>query len=571
MCIIRKIEIANFRCLKELSWLPASGINCLLGPGDSGKSTILDAVDYCLGARRNLQLVDTDFHCLDVTQPITIAVTIGQLDDTLKSIEAYGLYLRGFDKETGDIVEEPEANHETVLTLQLQVLADLEPQWALVSARGTAQGQTRNLNWTDRQRLAPTRLGAFSDHNLSWRRGSVLNRLSEERPDASAALVAAARDVRIAFGDQADEQLSGALSTVLETAKSLGIPIGAVKALLDSHSVSVSGGTISLHDEDGVPLKELGLGSARLLIAGLQRKASATSRIALVDELEYGLEPHRIIRLVDALGAKEATPPLQVFITTHSPVAIRELSGSQLFVVREKDGVHTARQAGTSDDIQGTIRLFPEALLAHSILVCEGATEVGFIRGMDQYRTGTGEIAIAAQGVAIVDGGGTNTYRRANTFRRLGYRTAVLRDSDAPLTPVTQASYHWAGGKTFAWRPGLSIEDELFDSLPDTGIDGLLDRAIEFKEETLVNDHIKSVSGNAKNLEGIQLEIMTAVISQETRSVLAKASKCGNGWYKSVSTMEKTARETIGPAFANAAGPFREKVLALFSWIKNAG
>jgi putative ATP-dependent endonuclease of OLD family len=277
MPTIRKIEIANFRCLKKFSWLPAPGINCLIGPGDSGKSTILDAIDYCLGARRNLQLVDTDFHCLDVTQPITIAITLGQLDDTLKSIEAYGLYLRGFNKETGDIVEEPEASHETILTLQLQVLADLEPQWTLVSARGAAQGQTRNLNWQDRLRLAPTRLGAFSEHNLSWRRGSILNRLSEERPDASAALVAAARDVRIAFGEQAHAQLSEALGAVSEAAKSLGIPIGTVKALLDSHSVSVSGGTISLHNEDGVPLKELGLGSARLLIAGLQRKAAALS------------------------------------------------------------------------------------------------------------------------------------------------------------------------------------------------------------------------------------------------------------------------------------------------------
>lgn len=571
MPVIRKIEIANFRCLKKFSWLPAPGINGLIGPGDIGKSTILDAIDYCLGARRNLQLVDTDFHCLDVAQPITIAITLGQLDDTLKSIEAYGLYLRGFNKETGDIVEEPEANHETVLTLQFQALADLEPQCTLVSARGTAQGQTRNLNWQDRVRLAPTRLGAFSEHNLSWRRGSILNRLSEERPDASAALVTAARNVRIAFGEQAHAQLSDALGAVSEAAKSLGIPVGTVKALLDSHSVSVSGGTISLHNEDGVPLKELGLGSARLLIACLQRKAAATSPIALVDELEYGLEPHRIIRLVDALGAKETDPPLQVFITTHSPVAVRELSGNQLFVVRERNGEHTARQAGTSDDIQGTIRLFPDALLATSILVCEGATEVGFIRGMDQYRVSTGEIAIAAQGVTIVDGGGTNTYRRAKVFRQLGYRTAVLRDSDALLTPGEETLFRAKGGKTFKWREGLSIEDELFDSLPDTGIDGMLERAVEFKEESLVNDHIKSVSGNAKNLEDVRLEILTDVISQETRAALAKASKCGKGWFKSVPAMEKTAREVIGPAFANASGPFREKVLAVFSWIRNDG
>jgi putative ATP-dependent endonuclease of OLD family len=48
----------------------------------------------------------------------------------------------------------------------------------------------------------------------------------------------------------------------------------------------------------------------------------------------HGLEPHQIIRLLGSLGAKEKEPPLQVFMTTHSPVALRELAGDQLFIVR---------------------------------------------------------------------------------------------------------------------------------------------------------------------------------------------------------------------------------------------
>jgi predicted ATP-dependent endonuclease of OLD family len=61
MARIRKIEIQNFRGIKELAWLPSAGINCLIGPGDSGKSSILDAVDYCVGTRRNIQFTDADF------------------------------------------------------------------------------------------------------------------------------------------------------------------------------------------------------------------------------------------------------------------------------------------------------------------------------------------------------------------------------------------------------------------------------------------------------------------------------------------------------------------------------
>ncbi|HBK4804844.1 TPA: AAA family ATPase, partial [Enterobacter hormaechei subsp. steigerwaltii] len=50
---IRHIEVENFRVIKKLSWSPSPGLNCLIGPGDSGKSTILDAIDLALGARRS--------------------------------------------------------------------------------------------------------------------------------------------------------------------------------------------------------------------------------------------------------------------------------------------------------------------------------------------------------------------------------------------------------------------------------------------------------------------------------------------------------------------------------------
>ncbi len=404
MARIRAIEIDNFRGIRKFAWLPSPGLNCLIGPGDSGKSSILDAIDFCLGARRSIQFTDADFHRLNVETPISISVTIGELDDRLKNFDAYGMYVRGFDARSGTIEDEPEKDAETVLTVKLSVASDLEPSWSLVSERAEAQGQTRTLSWGDRVRLAPTRIGVMADYHLGWRRGSVLNRVSEERADASSALAKAARDARAAFGDEAQDQLGETLAIVAETARELGIPIGEnVKAMLDAHSVSFSGGAISLHDEDGVPLRGLGIGSTRLLIAGLQRKASEQATIILIDELEYGLEPHRITRLLGSLGAKEKSPPLQVFMTTHSPVALRELSGSQLFVVRPAADKHEPRNVGTTDDIQSTIRLYPDAFLAPSVIVCEGASEVGFVRGLDHYRSINGRNSISARGVSLVD------------------------------------------------------------------------------------------------------------------------------------------------------------------------
>src|SRR6266481_3574420 len=178
MSRIRKIHIRRFRGIREFIWVPTPGINCLVGPGDSGKSSVLDAIDLCLGARRTAQFTDADFHTLDVAKPIHISLTIGELDDALKTMDGYGMFLRGFRAATGEVEDEPERDAETVLTLTLTVAADLEPTWTLESDRAAAQNLSRNLNWADRARIAPTRIGATGDYNLGWRRGSVLNRLS---------------------------------------------------------------------------------------------------------------------------------------------------------------------------------------------------------------------------------------------------------------------------------------------------------------------------------------------------------------------------------------------------------
>lgn len=574
MARIRKIEIENFRGIKALDWKPSEGINCLIGPGDSGKSSVLDAIDLCLGARRNLSFTDADFHKLDVSEPIKIKVTVGELDDALKNIDTYGLYVRSFDAGTGVVEDEPDKDGETVLTIQLAVESDLEPSWTLVSARAAAQGLSRNLSWSDRVRLAPTRIGNMADFHLGWRKGSVLNKLTDEEADASAALVKAARDARIAFGDEAQEKLGDTLAIVAATAKELGIPIGDdIKAMLDAHSVSFSGGTISLHDEDGIPLKGLGIGSTRLLIAGLQKKAAKEAAMILIDELEHGLEPHRIIRLIGSLGAKENPAPLQVFMTTHSPVALRELSGKQLYVTRRQPAKHDVIEVGDEDGVQGTIRTFPEAFLAPSVVVCEGASEVGLIRGLDQFRVGQELPSISAQGIALVDGGGASRiYDRNDAFAALGYRTAILRDDDLQPDPPKEAAFIGAGGKVVAWGSGRALEDELFASLSEDGAMKLLARAVELHGEDLVDAHIKSATDGAKALTDIQIEPLLDSLSAESRAILGKAARTKRaGWFKTVTWMEDVARDIVGPDLEAATPDFQARIADIFDWAGNAG
>lgn len=303
--------------------------------------------------------------------------------------------------------------------------------------------------------------------------------------------------------------------------------------------------------------------------------AAQTSSIILIDELEHGLEPHRIMRLLGSLGAKEASDPLQAFLTTHSPVALRELSGRQLHVVRVLDDHHEVLNVGNDNAVQGTIRLYPDAFLATSVIVCEGATEVGFLRGLDQYFERQAQVSIAAHGIALVDAGGggpNDAYNRATPMRSLGYRTAILRDDDQKPTADIQKAFVDSGGAVFTWRHDRCLEAELFMSLSDDAVGKLIELAVELHGEDVVGGHIQSRATNRETLEDMQIQALIDGYNVDMRTVLAQASSIRKkGWFKQLSWMEQAAREIIGPDLPNADAAFKNAVETVFGWAGNAG
>ena len=223
-----------------------------------------------------------------------------------------------------------------------------------------------------------------------------------------------------------------------------------------------------------MPLRNLGLGSARLLVAGLQRHAAVDSSVVLVDEVEQGLEPHRIARLLVALGAKDKEPSSQVFMTTHSPAVLCELAAHQIHIMRSADP-HELLWAGHPDDgISGAPA--KNARKRSLVLACFSAKELRR-SGLSGASTCTGTPAAGglsmAGGGVLVDAGGVNKiYRLAESFTRLGYRTAVLRDDDKKPDLEDEARFQSNGGVVFRWSNDFAFEDELFCSVrPAVAID----------------------------------------------------------------------------------------------------
>jgi len=573
---IRHIHVKNFRVIKELKWLPRPGLNCLIGPGDSGKSTVLDAIDLTLGARRSYPFTDADFFNLDTTSPIEIWVTLGALNDQLKNIDTYGMFLRSFDSTLGTISDEPQAGQEIVLTIKLTVAEDLDADWLLYSERAGAEGIERRLPWKHRELVAPARLGVASNHHLAWGGRSVLNKLSEEDLDISSTLAQLSRTARQTFSGHKVEGIDNVLGKVKAIANNLGVPVGDLKALLDVNSVSLSHGAISLHNSDETPLRQLGTGSARLLISGLQKSAS-TSDIFIVDEAEYGLEPYRISRLLNELGSKEAAPKQQVFITTHSPYVLRELQAEQLHVIRKAAGApfpppnmdysHLIYSLSGGNEQQSTLRVCAEAFFSQSVIVCEGKTEIGLVRGIDLYCQDQNVATIQSCGASCADGGGESMFVRAKIFRSLGYPTAILKDSDKHADHVSPSSEAREQGiQIFEWENGYSTEDALFNCCPAEIIPDLLNLAIARKGCDSINANVLASSQNQTSLDDCMNRFEDGM-----RPMLAKAAKSKKGaWYKDIEPAENIARSIIGPQYDNFDQIFQQPLNNLFAWAKPA-
>jgi predicted ATPase len=557
---IRHLRIENFRGIASLSWAPRAGINAIIGPGDSGKSTVLEAIDLVLGARR-ASFTDADFHVLDTRTPIVIEATIGDLPSELLNLDAYVLALRGWAAGSVVPVDEPVDGAEPVLTLRLSVGEDCEASWCLHSDRLAAAELPRDMRADHRARIAVQRLGTSVAQHLAWGPRSVLARLSDGAAGTGAVLARANRAARREFDVSAAADLQPAIDAAREVAMEMAVAPGLYAgAALDARAVNVGNGAVALHDSLGVPLRALGIGSSRLMAAGLQAKAASKVPILLLDEVEHGLEPHRIARLLQRLGAKAEAPTQQVFLTTHSPVALRELAAQQLWVARRGrvkalDMVDLAR----FDDAQSLLRSFPEAFLSPTVLVCEGATEIGITRGLDLVETTEGRAGLALFGVTLADGEGTRMWRRALGFVRLGFRTGLFRDSDRPPAPE-EAEFLTLGGAVFEWDTDCAFEDQLFASIPLDLVPALFSIADRHHTSSAVDQHLRSAGVKTEGIDRLR----TAPVDGD-RASLARAAGTGK-WFKRIDIAEEVGRSVLGPNLSRCGGRLGTELRALLDW-----
>lgn len=539
---IRHLEINNYKGIKSLSWsLPEISIIALIGKGDSSKTTILEAVRSIFYPHWSLHLSDTDFYNGDIDEPIIIRATIGDLPEEFLNIGKYGLHLRGWNRKKNSLQDEPQehdndallVNDEPVITVEFRVASDLEPHWNVITDRNP-DGISFHLS--DRKRLNATFIGSYNDKLLSWDAHSPLSKLTEDI-SLQSTLAKITRAAKASFDENRVEMksLDEAAKKVHDLARKLGVQSGEIfKSHLDVSAVNVKNGGIALHDGQ-VPVRQLGLGSRRMLVCALQTENLVDQHITLIDELEHGLEPHRISRLLKHI--KEDTKGTY-FFTTHSPIVLRELDFGELNVIHNDEGKVTVRNAAEKSagefNIQGTVRLHADSFLCPKVIVCEGATEVGFIRGFDDYYVGQGQESLSYLGVSYLNAsGGSKVRGRAEAMHALGYQVAVFVDSDAPkhFGSTDSDELEAKGINVIMWDGGIAIEQRLFIDLPWSLVIDFLTYAIN----ELMVEVVQHV--NSKYEGNVPLSIDGWNDTPEYRKAIGGAAK-SSGWFKNISLGE---------------------------------
>lgn len=261
---LRKLIIKNFRGIRELEWLPeVDELICLIGHGDSTKSTILKAIEYLLYPRYYLQLNDTDFYCCDPdTCPIRIEAIWGELPKVITNDDFFNANFVFWNESKKTLSNS--SHHETddvSIKISLDVDYSLEPIWNVLGESEVPD----EIRYKKREKLNMMRLDSSSERNFKWGYNTILSKITEKKGkvELRTILAQAGRVARKEFkGDGLSPDFKASADVISEEAKMWGVGHDSFKPYLDVFSAE----SLCLNDENNVPVYMLGNGSKKFII-----------------------------------------------------------------------------------------------------------------------------------------------------------------------------------------------------------------------------------------------------------------------------------------------------------------
>lgn len=530
------LSIHNFRGVRSGDFVfpPEQSLVCIIGSGDSCKTTLLKAIEWCLWPSWKLNVSDSDFYNGDLSAKIIIEATLTDISKELLTEDRFGLYLRDGDSVIDNSEnDDPTDNGTIAVTIRLEIDDSLEPEWSLIK-NGK---EPRRISQKDRSLLSFGVVGSEYEKDFFWGRTSVLHKM---------ALTAKGK-----LNNIWTQIMCSAIKTI--NLDDLDEEVGDINGIGGTYGVSFNGvihnqlmlqngshlTTVGLFD-DRVPFSQRGLGSKRLMSMGMNIHASKEGSLILIDEIETGLEPYRICALINQLRTDFSTKG-QLFFTTHSRSAVCECNANELFVLNENKGVVSLHHLADHDpdgNIQSLIRTSPDSFLCKRIIVCEGKTEVGLLRALDDCVNKKEHTRFAHYGVGVITGeGGSRCLKLAKLLQKCGYDVCVLMDSDDSSLEKQKGECRDLGIEVFSWENGNAVEDQIFRDVDTETAQKLIQLVCEIKSSDHIYKKLSEIFKDSndifsKNGDAVCLGCNCSPDDMRKIGVLAKSKGCE--WFKQI-------------------------------------
>ncbi|QDI81075.1 DUF2813 domain-containing protein [Methylorubrum populi] len=475
------ISIENFRGIKSANLiLPDHAV--LIGDNNTGKSSVLEAIDLALGPDRLSRRSPIDEHdffegkYLPVTPvaveegavpneageapaaeapTITIEVIITDLSEEQKA--RFGDNLEWLNVETGNFFTD--ANPAGVDAAKIKAALRVTFIGAYDADEDDFVGNTfysRSLTEADKPEifskkdkqhcgfllLRSLRTGSRA---LSLEHGSLLDvilRLKEIRPQMWEGTIG----TLAAFDVASDPAIgiSGVLDSIDKSLKKYvprewGVkPHLKVSNLTREHLRKVVTAFIATGDGDhAAPFFRQGTGTINMLVLAMLSQIAEDKQnvIFAMEEVETAIPPYAQKRIVHELRKLAA----QSILTSHSPYVLEEFKLAETVILsRTNDGVLSQAQIALPDSVkhkryrQEFRTRFCEGLLSRRVLIAEGATEASAFpvaaRRLSELNPAT-YASLEALGICIIDAGTESQIADlAMLYKGLGKRTFGLCD-----------------------------------------------------------------------------------------------------------------------------------------------
>lgn len=372
---ILRLTVERFRGLESLDWRPSAGMNLILGGGDLGKTTVLEAIDLLFQPSNSAVLSEADYWQRDYETEFVITAVVRVRPEVFGS-QSRMIWPWRWDgtnavqPHSGDEdADASESEGTPVYRVRVRGTPELEAVWEIVQPDGALNA----LTVATRRRIGIVRLsdGGRHDRDLRLVYGSALDRLLSDQGLRSRI---GQQVAGIDLTEKLTEPGQEALEKLDARLEQHSLPKGLELGFTGGPGVSI-GSLIGLtaSNPQGTPLPYSSWGEGTRRMAALQTAALTLDsvNIATVDEVERGLEPYRLRILIKSLEQQSK----QSFLTTHSAVAIGAADEAALWYIDLNQNLKELHK----EQVASLQKREPETFLSRLVVLAEGATEAGFV------------------------------------------------------------------------------------------------------------------------------------------------------------------------------------------------